>query len=292
MYIENHLVSLHRGISHIAPFLDVSWMNGHQEAINLLERKEGSRAGCLRSVVLVSEVRAMNSYFAEGSFAGMKKWAYVAAKLRIMLNHLQTGEDYLVYELLWPLISDNEDVIDWYRQHNRPYMLSKKESGGDKDDPKSFMFYRYQSWLALNARWDELRQRCELILGMQDEIKKDRSYLIDHRFYLALANGDKAGMEAVLLEKCQPKQRKARHDQESGLTHNFIVSYATLFAKLAWRNGYKVEVDTPWIPKDWLPVKPLETYEDPWPFMQSFDIYQPFEGDLAAWSPKRGVTRE
>lgn len=283
MYFSTYEESEERGLGHVG-----GWAAGAKEReIEYLNSGMGSRSGCLRNLTSNVEALSTISYFRDHNLPAMKQWAYVTAKLRIMLNHLQTGEDYLVYDLLWPLISDNEDVIDWYRQHKRPYMLGKKITGGDIDDPKNYQFYRYQSWLALNARWDELRQRCELILGMQDEIKKDRNYLIDHRFYLALANGDKAGMEAVLAEKCQPKQRKARHDQESGLTHNFIVSYATVFAKLAWRNGYEVEVDTPWIPKEWLPVKPLDKYEDPWPFMQSFDIFQPFEGEAAPWSPVR-----
>jgi hypothetical protein len=283
MYFNAYEENLEKGLGHVG-----AWAAGSKEReIEYLNLGSGSRAGCLRNLTSNVDSLSMISYFRDHNQPAMKQWAYVSAKLNIMLHHMSTGEDYLVYELLWPLISDNEEVIDWYRQHNRPYMLSKKVTGGDKDDPKNWMFYRYQSWLALNQQWDELRQRCELILGMQDQIKNDRSYLIDHRFYLALANGDKTGMEVVLAEKCKPKQRKARHDQESGLTHNFIVSYATLFAKLAWHSGYEVEVDTPWIPKDWLPVGPLVKYEEPWPFMQSFDIFQPFEGELAQWSPVR-----
>lgn len=261
------------------------------DALTFLEAGTGSRNGCLTTLSTHTGINVTYAWFCQHNIYQMKKWAYISTKLHIMRYHMQTGENYLTEELLWPLISDNEDVIDWYRQHNRPYMLGKKVTGGDKDDPKNWMFYRYQSWLALNERWDELRQRSEYILSMQDKIKKDRSYLIDHRFYLALANGDKQGMEAVLLEKCNPKNRRGRYEQESGLTRYFIVSYATLFAKLAWRNGYEVQVDTPWIPKEWLPVQPLEKYEDPWPFMQRFDIFQPFENDLAKWSPVRSISR-
>ncbi|RMX07837.1 hypothetical protein D8I35_01540 [Corticibacter populi] len=207
-----------------------------------------------------------------------------------MQLHLKPQGAYLSEELLWPLISDNEEVIEWYRQHDAMYRATPSVTGGDKDDPKSWIYYRYQSWLALNGRWDELGERCERILAMQEQIKKDRSYLIDHRFYLALARGEQAAMEAVLLEKCAPKNRRVRFYQESGVTCQFIVSYATLFAKLAWCHGYELDLDTPWIPKEWLPIQPNEKYEDPWPFMQEFDIWQPFAEPWAAYSPQRPQT--
>lgn len=282
MNLKNYEESVARGLAHVGgkrSSLDI-------EAIQLLNDGGGSRSGCL--VVLSSNFQSisMTSFFRERELSKMKQWSYLSSKVEILRHHMNPGESYLTEQLLWPLISDKEEIIDWYRQHHAVYELDKKVSGGDKNDPKSWMFYRYQSWLALNERWEELGERCERILAMQDEIKKDRAYLIDHRFYLALAKGDKAAMETVLAEKTSPAQRKRRYEQESGLTRDFIDSYAVIFAKLAWRNGYEVEVDTPWIPKEWLPVRPLQSYEDPWPFMQSFDIWQPFEGEWAPWSPK------
>jgi Immunity protein 49 len=229
----------------------------------------------------------MLSYFRDHDLAAMKYWAHLSTKARILLTHLEPGEDYLTEDLQWPLISDNEAVIAWYSQHRAPYDLPKSVGSGDKDNPKSWLFYRYQSWLALNRRWDELGERCERILAMQADIKKDRAYLIDHRFYLALAKGDKAAMEAVLMEKVTPAQRRKRYLQQSGITWDLIDSYSVVFAKLAWRNGYELDLDTPWIPREWLPVRPLPQYEEPWPFMQNFDPWQPFEGEWAKLSPTR-----
>lgn len=252
----------------------------------MLETGAGSRSGCLLTLSSDCLARAMLPYFRDNDVVALKRWSYLTAKAQIMWEH-ETLSDYLTEDLLSPLISDNEEVIEWYRQFSLPYELPKDVSGGDKNDPKNWMFYRYQSWLALNARWDELGERCERILAMQEQIKKDRSYLIDHRFYLALAKGDKAAMTAVLLEKVTPKERKTRQLQQSGITWDLIDSYATLFAKLAWRAGYELDLDTPWIPRDWLPVQPLEKYEEPWPFMQGFDIWQPFAEPYAEYSPKR-----
>jgi Immunity protein 49 len=268
---------------------DIEWCSEpDQRAIQLIETKEGSREGCLSGLVRNARAAALQTYFRDHNLQGLKQWSYVASKLAIMRMHLEPQECYLAESLLWPLLSDNTEVINWFAQNHAMYHPEKPSAaGGDKDNPKSWMYYRYQSWLALNARWDELGERCERILAMEAEIKKDRAYLIDHRFYLALAKGDKSGMQSVLLEKCEPKNRKTRYDQESGLTNNFIVSYATLFAKLARHHGHELDLDTPWIPKDWILFNPNARYEDPWPFMQNFDIWQPLPEPYAIYSPTR-----
>lgn len=263
-------------------------MRGMDEELSLLQAGRGSRSGCLLMGGNPVISWAMLAYFADSDLTAMKQWAYVASKLRVLYIH-ETLSENLVEALLWPLLSDNEEIIDWYRQFDAQYWPDDpKVTGGDKRNPKDWMYYRYQSWLALNQRWGELSERCERILAMQGEIKKDRMYLIDHRFYLALSHGDVQGMEAVLSEMCQPRLLAQRRKQESGLTDKFIASHATIFAKMAWRNGYEVNVDTPWIPKDWLPVKPNISYEDPWPFMQEFDIWQSFKQPWSDRSPVRG----
>ncbi|MEJ7137379.1 Imm49 family immunity protein [Amphibiibacter pelophylacis] len=286
MNLKNYEKIKSRGVFGLLNFMTSEGLEWFETRNHMLETGQGSRSGCLGNLSSDCLVRSMLAYFRDDDTANMKQWAYLAAKARIMCEH-DTLNDYLTEDLLSPLIGDNEEVIDWYRQFKLPYELSKSVIGGDKDDPKNWMFYRYQSWLALNARWDELGERCERILGMQEQIKKDRSYLIDHRFYLALAKGDKAGMTSVLLEKVSPRERKIRQEQQSGVTWNLIDSYAVIFAKLAWRAGYELDLDTPWIPRDWLPVKPLPHYEEPWPFMRDFNIWQPFSEPYAHLSPKR-----
>lgn len=287
--IENEMSNLNlqasfkSGIERIQGFVT----RGMDEEISFLETGKGSRSGCLLMSGNPVISRAMLAYFVDSDTAELKQWAYIAAKLRVMYSHETLGEN-LVEDLLWPLISDNKEIIDWYRQFDAQYWPDDPRiTGGDKRNPKNWMYYRYQSWLALNQRWEELAERCERILFMQDEIKKDRMYLIDHRYYLALSRGDIPEMEAVLAEMCQPRILAQRHKQESGLTNKFIASHATIFAKMAWRNGYEVQVDTPWIPKEWLPVKSNNTYEDPWKFMQDFDIWQPFKQPWTDRSPTR-----
>lgn len=46
---------------------------------------------------------------------------------------------------------------------------------------------------------------------------------------------------------------------------SFLFEISTL-AKLAWRQGVKVEVNSQLIPKEILPIKPLDNYEIPYNF--------------------------
>lgn len=188
------------------------------------------------------------------------------------------------YEHLYALLSDNEEIISWYSQHRVSY--DRQGSIKDRDNPRKPDFHGYQLILALNHEWELLRERCELILST--ELKKDRKYLIDHRFYLALANGDKTEMENVLTELTSPKISKIRnHEFAFTFTEHFISTFTVIYTKLAWRNGYQLDIDTPWIPKEWLPIQPLDAYLEPWDFMKKFDLWTEFDGEYASWSPNK-----
>lgn len=49
--------------------------------------------------------------------------------------------------------------------------------------------------------------------------------------------------------------------------------------------GYELEMDTLFIPKEWLPIAPLETYPEPWGFMKDFEIFTPLDAPWTQFSP-------
>lgn len=274
----DYKASIARGLEHVGSHADASM----SVALDLIAKGQGSFSGCLRSIHQVSEAKTMIAWFRDHDLVAHKQWAYMTAKLRRMIKQLEPSSWFPAYEHLLPLLSDHPGLVSWYSQHRAPYMT--RLGIKDKDNPKQPAFHGYQALLALNGQWDELRERCERILSM--DLKRDRKYLIDHRFYLALAKGDKPGMESVLAELCSPKIARVRNVELAfGFTENFIATHATIYAKIAWRHGFELEIGTPWIPREWLPVQPLAHYEDPWPFMQAFDLFQPFEGEWSVYSP-------
>ena len=272
----NYAESVEKGLAHLG-------RRTPGTEVDALNEGRGSRRGCLGNLSVGVEPMSLRAWFKDHDLRGFKQWAYVAAKVNRMIFQMEPGSWFPAYEHLYALMSDCEAMVDWYRQHRVSYFLEGEIK--DRDNPKQAAFHGYQALLALNGKWDLLRQRCEQILSA--DLKRDRKFLVDHRFYLALANGDKAGMEAALNELTSPKVARIRNFALAfGFTENLIATHATIYAKIAWRHGYEVEVDSPWVPKEWLPIQPLDHYEDPWPFMQDFDLWQPFEGDWAPWSPK------
>src|SRR5262249_53874530 len=163
-----------------------------------------------------------------------------SAKARIMLEH-ETHEPVGMEDLLWPLISDNEELIGWHCAN--PLFYESPSDPSKKQKITAHEFFRLQMHRALTRQWDALAGDCETALGQRDQFKSSlRPRLVIFEFLLALARGDEATMQARLLDRCSPKQRSRSYQFESGLTNNLIVSYATLYAKLAWRSGYELEL--------------------------------------------------
>ena len=256
-----------------------------QRKIDYITQQKGDVKFCTMRLKSYAHANAIVAWFRDKDLIAFKQWCYIAAKLERMVFQFIPYEWFPAYKFFSPLLSDNEEIISWYRQHRVSYD-STKGARKDRDNPRQPDFHGYQLILALNHEWDLLRQRCEQILSM--ELKKDRKYLIDHRFYLALANGDEEGMQNILSELTSPKIAKVRnHEFAFTFTEHFIGTHAVIYTKLAWRNGYQLHIDTPWIPQEWLPIEPLAEYPEPWEFMQAFNLWTPFEGEDAEWSPKK-----
>lgn len=48
--------------------------------------------------------------------------------------------------------------------------------------------------------------------------------------------------------------------------------WATVLAKIAYRHGYELDIDSPYVPKELLPVQPLTDYIDPFDFMLEYPL--------------------
>ena len=90
---------------------------------------------------------------------------------------------------------------------------------------------------------------------------------LDAAFYEALAERNQSKMEEILAELVSPKVYRQRN-RNYELINEFISHPAICYARLAWFKGIEVTVNSPLVPKELLPIQPLERYEDAYVFLK------------------------
>lgn len=265
----DYATSVQHGLEHILK---------HQQAlsgkvdffVNIIERGDGDPDFCMLRLCSHATATALASWFRDRDLSSFKLWCYVSGKLEYVLFQRDPRRWFPSYLVLTPLLSDHEALVQWFAHNDHPFDMTRA------DDPATAEFHGYQTLLALRGEWKTLEERCLRIIGHSSS--KMKKYEIDHRFYLALARQDMDGMDAVLQELTSPKIAKVRNvEQAFSFTEKLISTHAVIYAKIAWRHGFQVKVDTPWIPSEWLPVAPLPSYADPYGFMRDFTMEQPLQ---------------
>ncbi len=66
------------------------------------------------------------------------------------------------------------------------------------------------------------------------------------------------------------KDHKKRNRQ-MGIAAEYISTPALGYAKLAWLKGMEVDIDHPFVPKELLPFRPLDKYENRYSFLAELD---------------------
>lgn len=230
-----------------------------------IEQHRGNPRACALGLSGNALANAMYSWFGGRDLHAMRQWCYVAGKLDQLWYQMQENDPEWgrgFPELLKPLLSNNDALIDWFAHYDLAYDMKRAENHKTHD------FWAYQANVALRGDWPRLIERCERILADPPGASREQKYLVDHHFYLALARGDIEKMNSALEEIVSPKSIHSRLDYESGFTADLISTPAVVYAKIAWRHGYKVNVDSPYIPKEWLPIEPLDHYDNHYGFLK------------------------
>lgn len=255
------------GIEHLSSHvIDAEERGVIARRVHYIETGTGDPAVCASMLGDLSLARAMLAWFGERDLASFKQRMFESAKLEAITYLLRPSWKFSELVCLAPLLCDCKSVLDWYRSADRV-----RPSPPDTDNPKSHAFRWMQMLHALCGEWDILGERAQMVIAISPPSQK--KFMVDHRFYLALAQGDVAAMESALAELTSEKMARVRNDELSfGYTHFFIGTHAVIYAKLAWIRGFEVRVDSPYVPAEWLPVRPLPSYSDPYEFMAKFPV--------------------
>ncbi|MBJ9686416.1 immunity 49 family protein [Burkholderia vietnamiensis] len=241
--------------------------------ITNIEGDLGDPSGCLRTLMSYAEASAISVWFETGDVAAFKQWFYVRAKLEYILSQPKYDEPIgaLAYERraingIYYLISDHEGLIDWYGGIDSEFDVKRISNHN------LFDFWTEQFFVALRGDWGVLEERCERVISNPPKGSREKKFLVDHKFYLALAQGDVNGMEVAIDELVSPKSIRKRASLDGGFFANLICVPAVIYSKLAWRSGYEVNVDSAYLTKEWISEIGPKSYFDEFEFMSSYVI--------------------
>lgn len=236
-----------------------------ENMVRNIEHNLGDPIACALGLSADAGANAMLAWFGKHDLNAMKQWCYVAAKLDQLYYQMQEsdpdwGRNFP--RLLTALLSEHEALIAWFANYDLAYDMKRVENHKTHD------FWAYQAIVAIRGDWSRLIDRREKIIADPPGASKEQKYLLDHHFFLALAHGDIEKMQDVLQEIVSPKAIHARLGYELGYTEDLISTPAVVYAKIAWRHGYKLKVDSPYIPSEWLPVEPLKQCDKHYAFLK------------------------
>ncbi len=216
-----------------------------------------------------------------GSLNEVKQLAYTSAILRRMeyLYRPDAGLAYGTFRMFTALLSDEPSINHWFAWHVLPCLAGAKGRVPDYLQPGKLQYHAFNCHLALLGEFDWLAERTELALADGVKLKAGKSYRFDYLFFKALVAGDKQAMEDNIHALLKGKVAHTRNNENGMAFQSKVVStWGIMLSKMAYRHGYELEIDSPWVPKEWLPIKPLNNYQDNIDFMADFDVFTPFKG--------------
>jgi hypothetical protein len=184
----------------------------------------------------------------------------------LVYNYNSTFLDYGIHHICFAILSDNEKMIQRYAKLR--YKAYGKRLSMDEYVLKgegAILCNTIQFFMENNN--EEIERNLNIYeLKKTKILRSSKTGELDYEFFKALHTENKAKMEEILENFLTPRIHKYRTNDI--ILDKFISLPALGYAKLAWRKGIEVEVNSPLIPKELLPIKPLEHYEIPYEFLK------------------------
>ncbi len=176
--------------------------------------------------------------------------------------------DYGLHHISYAVLTDNESLIQRYSklryQRGANAELSMDEMVAIGELPiwcNTVQFFMANDNEGVERNLNIIETKTLKSLPKKEEGLKD-----DYEFFKALHSEDKAKIEEILEKLVSPKIHKKRNDNP--ILNQYISLPALGYAKLAWRKGIEVDINSNLIPKELLPIRPLANYEISYEFLK------------------------
>jgi hypothetical protein len=90
-------------------------------------------------------MRALHAWFEDRDLASLKQWANTSAKLRRATYQERPGTVYYTPVYLTPLLSDDAQIIDWFKNISYPFFVKGTVMIGRKSNPRMDEYYHYST---------------------------------------------------------------------------------------------------------------------------------------------------
>lgn len=210
---------------------------------------------------------AMEKVFIAKDVPAAKQYFYVCGRLNEVLVKKFNDRflDYGPYRYCYPFLSDDLEFLRRYADiaykgdgKNIPDMDELVKEGG-------MPIYAHCIQMILKEDWEMLARDLDILERVTLPKEGGPLNKLDYAFYKAMLARDKSAVEGVISQLVSPKIHRQQNDDP--ILSKYISMPALGYAKLAWLKGIRVEVDSPLVPKELLPVEPLAHYTDTYDFL-------------------------
>jgi hypothetical protein len=157
-------------------------------------------------------------------------------------------------ELFYALFSDNPEIINAMARLETPELLR------DRPNPLRSRFRVHMWQLTILGDYEALQAM--VARQAKNGRKGDRELAAAGRdFFSLLMRGDKQGLEDLIHQHALIKS-------SDPLVEDFMSFLGCIEAKLCWLKGIPVQIESPLVPMELMPVKPMDHYDDVYDFLR------------------------
>ncbi|MEO6520261.1 MAG: Imm49 family immunity protein [Mucilaginibacter sp.] len=203
-----------------------------------------------------NQILGLYDLFIENDICKAKQHFYLCARIdEYMINNfdsriLDAGINHLSYALL-------SDCIPLMKRYAK---LSHSQYKWMIENGHSTPLYILQQMMLDN--WDQVAWGIDIM--DKKTIKRHKLLIADRDFYEGMLNKDKNQIQDSINKILKAHKTRNKHYQ---LINEFISHPALGYIKLAWLKNIEINIDHPLIPKELLPYKPLDRYEETYSFL-------------------------
>jgi hypothetical protein len=202
------------------------------------------------------------AYFVRRDWLAFKKHWHILSRISVLASrHEPDSDNYITggsmsreRDLLYAFISDSPLAISEVVALDTPRLRRWR------DTPKAAEFSFHLAQLAMRGDEEEIEEKIAVGAKKAGGHLKE-SYAKNTDFYSLLMRGDKAGLEASIMDCTKAEQKHTM------IICDFIRPLSTFRTNLCWYKGIPVEIEHPMMPMDWMPIAPLAHYEDVYDFL-------------------------